>query len=65
LLEKYIIGAYAGGDSAPHSASSGAAAGKSVGAGARVFNILLPILLILAAVLVNLYLSNRGLSPEE
>jgi hypothetical protein len=48
-----------GGDSAPHSANSGAAAGKSVGAGARVFNILLPLLLILAAVLVNLYLSGQ------
>jgi hypothetical protein len=47
-----------GGDSAPSSANTGPAAAKSVGGGARLVNILLPLLLILAAVLVNLYLSS-------
>lgn len=58
LLEKYLIGQFAGGDSAPSSRNTGAAASKAGGA-SKAFNVLLPLLLILAAVLVNMYLANK------
>ncbi|WIA19552.1 hypothetical protein OEZ86_013277 [Tetradesmus obliquus] len=58
LLEKYHIGGFAGGDSAPGSRNTGAAVAKSGGA-SKAINVLLPLLLILAAVLVNMYLKKE------
>jgi hypothetical protein len=47
-----------GGDSAPGSRNTGAAVSKSGGA-SKAINVLLPLLLILAAVLVNMYLKKE------
>lgn len=47
-----------GGDSAPGSRNTGAAVAKSGGA-SKAINVLLPLLLILAAVLVNMYLKKE------
>lgn len=47
-----------GGDSAPSSRNTGAAAAKPSGA-SKALNIVLPLLLILAAVLVNMYLNKK------
>ncbi|KAF6258879.1 cytochrome b5-like heme/steroid binding domain-containing protein [Scenedesmus sp. NREL 46B-D3] len=58
LLEKYLIGKFSGGDSAPGSKNTGAAASQSGGA-SKAVNVLLPLLLILAAVLVNMYLKKE------
>ncbi|KIY98883.1 cytochrome b5 [Monoraphidium neglectum] len=55
MLNKYQIGEYAGGDSAPITAK--AAASSSSGAGSGIsFGLLIPLLLILAAVFFQLYL---------
>eukprot|EP00775_Hariotina_reticulata_P009184 gene9184-9350_t len=64
LLEKYLIGAYAGGDSAPSSKNLGASSAGRNG-GSSAFSILLPLLLILAAVLVNLYLSKQQQGEKQ
>eukprot|EP00882_Tetradesmus_deserticola_P008425 GHRQ01008884.1.p1 GENE.GHRQ01008884.1~~GHRQ01008884.1.p1 ORF type:complete len:245 (+),score=29.08 GHRQ01008884.1:842-1576(+) len=58
LLENYHIGKFAGGDSAPSSKTTAVAASKSGGA-SKAINLLLPLLLILAAVLVNMYLKKE------
>eukprot|EP00878_Enallax_costatus_P002493 GHUV01002673.1.p1 GENE.GHUV01002673.1~~GHUV01002673.1.p1 ORF type:complete len:128 (+),score=42.21 GHUV01002673.1:145-528(+) len=58
LLEKYLIGKFAGGDSAPTSRNTGAAASKSGGA-SKALNVVLPLLLILAAFLINMYLNKK------
>jgi hypothetical protein len=47
-----------GGDSAPSSRNTGAAVSQSGGA-SKAINVLLPLLLILAAVLVNMYLKKE------
>jgi hypothetical protein len=47
-----------GGDSAPGSRNTGAAVAKAGGA-SKAVNVLLPLLLILAAVLVNIYLKKE------
>lgn len=56
MLEKYLIGSFAGGDSAPTRSSSAAAASKS---GSSTLSLLLPLLMIAAALLVNFYLSQQ------
>eukprot|EP00879_Flechtneria_rotunda_P003212 GHRR01003435.1.p1 GENE.GHRR01003435.1~~GHRR01003435.1.p1 ORF type:complete len:136 (+),score=26.44 GHRR01003435.1:171-578(+) len=58
LLEKYLIGTYAGGDSAPTNKTAGVAA-KKINGVSKAFNVLLPLLLILAAIFVNMYLTKK------
>ncbi|KAG2485772.1 hypothetical protein HYH03_015485 [Edaphochlamys debaryana] len=61
LLDKYYIGEYEGGDSAPPAAkvppkSANAAAREAPkGAATRAFHVVLPLLILLAALAINFY----------
>lgn len=48
-----------GGDSAPNSKNTGPSSAGKAGGGSKAINVLLPLLLIIAAVLVNMYLSKQ------
>jgi hypothetical protein len=48
-----------GGDSAPVIKATGVSGGKKVSAAARAFNVLLPLLLVIAAFVINGLLSSK------
>ncbi|PNH05652.1 Cytochrome b5 [Tetrabaena socialis] len=64
LLEKYLIGAFEGGDSAPAVSkvpppgSSAATQPQQKGAATRAFHVVLPLLILLAALALNFYFSS-------
>mmetsp|Transcript_12654 Transcript_12654/g.27386 ORF Transcript_12654/g.27386 Transcript_12654/m.27386 type:complete len:132 (+) Transcript_12654:137-532(+) len=62
LLEKYYIGKYEGGDSAPSKTEQKAAAAtqqKQTSGASRTFQVLLPVILLIIALVLNFYFGKK------